>query len=357
MLQLNQNLAATIIVGPVLDINGLPFTGALTRANFQIFKAGATNPVALDGVGTAPTHYSQGLFELTLTGLDTNTQGYAEIILAVASYAMDTKDLLIGPAAIAPLTTIYDSLGNLLLLQSMQSNGAPSWASADGTVALGLAFGSGLWTYTNTSVSIVATGTGPIGTFRYAGGTVTTTSTLTLLAGGTPQSMRDAMSLAPSAGVSPAILSIDWDLDAIMAQTALIGSGGGTISSPWSESGDLQIFQGDTYALSNGRQIAIANTAGSWAGGTIASATLTISGGGVIVLQKTVTTSLTAAGQITSATGSQAAFFQLSKADTTSLTTPGRSYDYQVKIKDAAGDAETDLAGAVVVFQSNNPNL
>jgi len=141
----------------------------------------------------------------------------------------------------------------------------------------------------------------------------------------------------------------------IWATVSQIGSGGVTIHTPWIKGGDLVIYQDDDYLAAKGRQIPIANAAGTWAGGDLdgSTITLTISRAGSIVLQVNATVIAGGPGSARPTTG-QAAYFELTKAQTALLTVLGKSYVYQVLIV-SSGDRETRYDGAVVVKATNNP--
>lgn len=135
---------------------------------------------------------------------------------------------------------------------------------------------------------------------------------------------------------------------AVNSAIASLSGGSITLVSPVTNTGDIAITQWDDYLLANNRQIAFSNSAGTWAGGTINSCTLTISAGGVTIIP-------TITGTIVSASGSQSIYFQIPSAQTGLLTQTGRAYIYQVLILNATGLRETDITGAVVVSASNNP--
>lgn len=130
-----------------------------------------------------------------------------------------------------------------------------------------------------------------------------------------------------------------------------------TLQSPVLVSGDLQVMQFMDYVLSNGLPVSWTNSAGTWGGGMITTAYLYIYAGGINYIVKQITTTLSAAGQITSASGVQAIYFNLYEADTGTLTQVGRSYAYVVILTNSSGYNEPAITGGVVVSANPNPNL
>ncbi len=96
-----QNTARTIAFGPVLDVAGLPYTGAIAYTDAKIYKNGVET--ALDLSATF-THKNQGMYALALTANDLDTLGSAEIALNLSGYAAAPVRLDVVPA------NVYDSL-------------------------------------------------------------------------------------------------------------------------------------------------------------------------------------------------------------------------------------------------------
>jgi hypothetical protein len=70
----------------------------------------------------------------------------------------------------------------------------------------------------------------------------------------TAQQTRDAMKLAPTTG-TPAAGSVDAELDAIGLKTDQIGSANVTVTSPVAQLGEITIYIGNDYLLSEGRAL------------------------------------------------------------------------------------------------------
>jgi hypothetical protein len=81
---LKQSTAATVEVGPVLDANGDPYTGA-SAADFNITKNGTTAALASP---TTATHSHNGTYLVALTTGNTDTLGRLSISMNKATYAM-----------------------------------------------------------------------------------------------------------------------------------------------------------------------------------------------------------------------------------------------------------------------------
>jgi hypothetical protein len=81
---LKQSTAATVEVGPVLDANGDPYTGAVI-GDFNLTKNGTT--AALAAAATA-THSHNGTYLVALTAGNTDTLGRLSISMNKATYGM-----------------------------------------------------------------------------------------------------------------------------------------------------------------------------------------------------------------------------------------------------------------------------
>jgi hypothetical protein len=81
---LKQSTAATVEVGPVLDANGDPYTGA-SAADFNITKNGTTAALASP---TTATHSHNGTYLVALTTGNTDTLGRLSISMNKATYGM-----------------------------------------------------------------------------------------------------------------------------------------------------------------------------------------------------------------------------------------------------------------------------
>jgi hypothetical protein len=96
-----QSTARTVIVGPVLDADGVAVTDGVV-ADFKLSKNGAA-PAALDGSATL-THRHTGFYSLALTASDLDTVGQAEVAIDDTVNACPMKVLTIIEEA------VYDAL-------------------------------------------------------------------------------------------------------------------------------------------------------------------------------------------------------------------------------------------------------
>lgn len=96
-----QSTARTVMVGPVLDADGVAVTG-LAVAAFKVSKNGGA-PAALDGSATL-THRNTGHYSLALTANDLDTVGQAEIVIDSTTNACPVKVLTVVEEA------VYDAL-------------------------------------------------------------------------------------------------------------------------------------------------------------------------------------------------------------------------------------------------------
>jgi hypothetical protein len=92
-----QSTARTVIVGPVLDADGVAVTGGVV-ADFKISKNGAA-PAALNGSATL-THRHTGHYSLALTASDLDTVGQAEVVIDDTVNACAPKELTVIEEAI-----------------------------------------------------------------------------------------------------------------------------------------------------------------------------------------------------------------------------------------------------------------
>lgn len=96
-----QSTARTVIVGPILDADGVAVTDAVV-GDLKISKNGGA-PGALNGSATL-THRNTGHYSLALTTSDTDTVGQAEIVIDDTTNAMPVKAITIVEEV------IYDAL-------------------------------------------------------------------------------------------------------------------------------------------------------------------------------------------------------------------------------------------------------
>lgn len=96
MLFAKLSTAKAVTFGPVLAVDGTPYTGAIAYTDAKIFKNGTDG--ALDASATF-THKFQGIYALALTANDISALGTAEVILNLATYAASPVKLNVLPAA------------------------------------------------------------------------------------------------------------------------------------------------------------------------------------------------------------------------------------------------------------------
>jgi hypothetical protein len=96
-----QSTARTVMVGPVLDEDGVAVTDAVV-GDLEISKNGA-DPAAFDGSATL-THRNTGHYSLALTANDLDTVGQAEVVINKTTDAMPIKAITVIEEA------VYDAL-------------------------------------------------------------------------------------------------------------------------------------------------------------------------------------------------------------------------------------------------------
>jgi hypothetical protein len=101
MLIARQSTARTVIVGPVLDADGVAVTGGVV-ADFKIAKNGGA-PAGLNGSATL-THRHTGFYSLALTASDLDTVGQAEVTIDDTVNACQAKEITVIEEA------VYDAL-------------------------------------------------------------------------------------------------------------------------------------------------------------------------------------------------------------------------------------------------------
>jgi hypothetical protein len=101
MIIARQSTARTVMVGPVLDADGVAVTGGVV-ADVKISKNGGA-PAALNGSATL-THRHTGYYSLALTTSDLDTVGQAELVMDDTVNAMPMKEVTVIEEA------VYDAL-------------------------------------------------------------------------------------------------------------------------------------------------------------------------------------------------------------------------------------------------------
>ena len=373
MLQLTQNQAATIIVGPILDTSGLPYSGSLAYTDFAIIKAGGSAPVALNASATA-TLYGQGSYKLALTVSDTDTAGYAEILLNKASYAMQVKELLIGSIS---SDVVSLSLNSLLAIMLSTPRDFATQASGNGPALrffAGLVSGSGgVWlpvyaavdnsqwefNYNNNTGfwglscmadsppiaytwTAAAAGYNILQTFNPNIGTGAT-GTITVLS----EPAATMESLPPA---SPVAGSRDDLLTQAAAGTGGGGSGTVVVTTPVTTNMDMQITPGNAYDTTTNQPIQYLDD-GTWP---------TLTGGstevrcGVASLVNPQTPLFTANATVALVTVSNTSTQQITIPLTptqTSLLMPGQVYWYEVSARLASNsEVRTLVSGQITAL-------
>lgn len=101
MIIVRQSTARTVMIGPILDANGVAVTDRVV-GNLKLSKNGAA-PAALNGSATL-THRNTGHYSLTLTTSDLDTVGQTEVVIDDTTNACPIKELTVIEEA------VYDAL-------------------------------------------------------------------------------------------------------------------------------------------------------------------------------------------------------------------------------------------------------
>jgi hypothetical protein len=244
MIIARQSTARIVMVGPVLDADGVAVTNGVV-GDFKISKNGGV-PAALNGSATL-THRHTGFYSLSLTASDLDTVGQAEVVIDDTVNACPTKEITVieeaaydavfaasavGYAATAPVTiaAVNNGVNGMIRSGTAQSVSATglvmdSGASFADDVLIGKTITLTSGTHIGTT-AIVTDNTGSTDTLVMSGGWsggVTPTGTPTFEISGTAQ----GASLTDIAGAV-------WDLDATAHQTQ--GTFGQAIGDPASDS-------------------------------------------------------------------------------------------------------------------------
>lgn len=146
MIVARQSTARTMMVGPVLDADGVAVTTAVV-GNFKISKNGGA-PAALDASATL-THRNTGQYSLALTANDLDTVGQAEVVIDATVNASPIKEISVLEEA------VYDSI----FAAGATGYQVPIWSSAGATV--------------NLSATTISAVSGAVGSVTGAVGSVT----------------------------------------------------------------------------------------------------------------------------------------------------------------------------------------
>jgi hypothetical protein len=131
MIIARQSTARTVIVGPVLDADGVAVTGGLV-ADFKISKNGAA-PAALNGSATL-THRHTGHYSLALTASDLDTVGQAEVVIDDTVNACAPKELTVLEEAVYDV--FYPASATGLVIANVTQAAGTAWASGAITAAV-----------------------------------------------------------------------------------------------------------------------------------------------------------------------------------------------------------------------------
>lgn len=161
-MNVRQSTARTVIVGPILDADGVAKTDEVV-ASIKISKNGG-DPAALDGSATL-THKHTGNYALSLTANDADTLGVAQISLSSTTNAMPVKDLNVMTAT--AFDALYAASGGELPVDVVKISG-------DSTAADNLEAACDGNTYNVGGGAVVAASvTGAVGSVTGAVGSVT----------------------------------------------------------------------------------------------------------------------------------------------------------------------------------------
>jgi hypothetical protein len=256
-----QSTARTVMVGPVMDADGVAVTDGVV-GDLKISKNGAA-PAALNGSATL-THRNTGHYSLALTTSDLDTVGQAEIVIDDTTNAMPVKVVTVVEEAVYDALFVASAPGYVAnapvnVAQFGGSNGTFSSGrpEVNTTHAAGTAWGSGAITsgsiandaITDAKVAAdvtIASVTGAVGSVTgNVGGNVTGSVGSVATGGITAASFAaDAITAAKiaadvtteiQAGLATAssitaldgkIDTIDSNVDAILVDTAEIGTAG-----------------------------------------------------------------------------------------------------------------------------------
>jgi hypothetical protein len=131
MIIARQSTARTVMIGPVLDADGVAVTGGVV-ADFKISKNGAA-PAALNGSATL-THRHTGHYSLALTASDLDTVGQAEVVIDDTVNACAPKELTVLEEAVYDV--FYPASATGLVIANVTQAAGTAWASGAITAAV-----------------------------------------------------------------------------------------------------------------------------------------------------------------------------------------------------------------------------
>jgi hypothetical protein len=110
MLIARQSTARAVIVGPVLDADGVAVTGGVV-GDFKVAKNGGV-PGALNGSATL-THRHTGFYSLALTASDLDTVGQAEVTIDDTVNACPVKEITVVEEAVYDISFAASATGSV----------------------------------------------------------------------------------------------------------------------------------------------------------------------------------------------------------------------------------------------------
>lgn len=97
---LRYGTATRITYGPVLDVDGAPYTGSLANTDFMLLKQGDSSPSNPSATSFAATHSDNGNYTITIGATHTNTLGSWEFRVSKTGYAGPVVGRLVVPAVV-----------------------------------------------------------------------------------------------------------------------------------------------------------------------------------------------------------------------------------------------------------------
>lgn len=130
MIIVRQSTARTMMVGPILDADGVAVTDGVV-GDLKISKNGGA-PAALNGSATL-THRHTGFYSLVLTTSDTDTVGQAEVTIDDTVNAMPMKELMVIEEAVYDISFAASATG-AVPVASIANNAITTAAINDGAL-------------------------------------------------------------------------------------------------------------------------------------------------------------------------------------------------------------------------------
>lgn len=151
MIPARQSTAKTIMIGPVLDADGVAVTDCVV-ADFEVSKNGA-DPAALDGSATL-THRNTGHYSLALTANDLDTVGTAQIVINDTVNACAPRDLVVIEEAV--YDAFYAAAASGLPAAVASAADLAKVPKSDGTVAFNATAVGGIQSGLATSANVTS---------------------------------------------------------------------------------------------------------------------------------------------------------------------------------------------------------